>query len=211
MIILVGSQKGGCGKSTTSVNIATILAHRSFDVVIVDADRQSTTANWAMDRATNDTNPTVHCLQKYENIRDTLIDLNHRYEYVIVDAAGRDSRELRTGMVAADILLVPFRPSQPDLDTLANLQEIIIQAKDLNPKLKVFGVITMAPTNPIVNEANEAREYLKDYPEITLLNSSVKDRKVYRDAMSEGLGVVELNNPKATFEMNSLVGEIING
>ncbi|WP_331283457.1 hypothetical protein [Pantoea sp. LMR881] len=31
-----------------------------------------------------------------------------RYEIVVVDTAGRDSRELRTGMTAADILLVPF-------------------------------------------------------------------------------------------------------
>tara|TARA_B100000780_G_C21047355_1_gene420472 strand:- start:435 stop:1070 length:636 start_codon:yes stop_codon:yes gene_type:complete len=211
MIILVGSQKGGCGKSTTSVNIATILAHNKCDVVIVDADRQCTTANWAMDRQANKSLPVVHCVQKYENIRNTLIDLNQRYEYVIVDAAGRDSRELRTGMVAADILLVPFRPSQPDLDTLANLQDIIIQAKDLNPKLTVLGVITMAPTNPIINEANEAREYLRDYPEITLLESTIKDRKVYRDSMSNGYGVIELKNPKAISEMNSLVEEIING
>jgi len=211
MIILVGSQKGGCGKSTTAVNIATILAHNACDVVLVDADRQCTTANWAMDRVSKSILPVVHCVQKYENISSTLIDLKQRYEYVIVDAAGRDSRELRTGMVAADILLVPFRPSQPDLDTIPNLQEIIIQAKDLNPKLKVYGLITMAPTNPIINEESEAREYLDDYPEIVLLSSTIKDRKVYRDAMSEGMGVIELSNPKASTEITNLVKEIING
>jgi chromosome partitioning protein len=45
----------------------------------------------------------------------------------------------------------------------------------------------MAPTNPVINEEAEAREYLQDYPEIHLLNTFVRDRKVYRDAMSEGL------------------------
>ena len=211
MIILVGSQKGGCGKSTTAVNIATILAHNSCDVVLVDADRQCTAANWAADRVSATRLPVVHCVQKYENISSTLLDLKKRYEYIIVDAAGRDSRELRTGMVAADMLLVPFRPSQPDLDTIPNLTEIIIQAKDLNPKLKVYGLITMAPTNPIINEEPEAREYLKDYPEIVLLSSTIKDRKVYRDAMSEGMGVIELANPKASTEITNLVKEIING
>ena len=209
MIILIGSQKGGCGKSTTSVNISAELAGRGHDVVIVDADRQCTSANWAMDRIENPALAKVHCIQKYENIRDTLLDLDQRYEYVIVDAAGRDSRELRTGMTAAHILIVPFRPSQPDLDTLPNMQEIIIQAKDLNPGLKVYGLITMAPTNPIIHEEADARECLMDYPEIKLLSTMIRDRKVYRDAMSDGLSVVEMDNPKAKAEIKKLIEEVL--
>ena len=209
MIVLIGSQKGGCGKSTTAVNICAELAGRGHDVVLVDADRQCTSANWAMDRVEKPALPAVHCIQKYENIRDTLLDLDKRYEYVIVDAAGRDSRELRTGMTAAHILVVPFRPSQPDLDTLPNMQEIIIQAKDLNHNLKVYGLITMAPTNPVIHEETDARECLIDYPEIKLLATMIRDRKVYRDAMSEGLGVVEMDNPKAKMEIKKLVEEIL--
>ena len=209
MIILIGSQKGGCGKSTTAVNISAELAGRGHDVVLVDADRQCTGANWAMDRAENKDLATVHCVQKYDNIRDTLIDLDSRYEYVIVDAAGRDSRELRTGMTAAHILIVPFRPSQPDLDTLPNMQEIIVQAKDLNPNLKVYGLITMAPTNPVIHEEIDARDCLNDYPEINLLDTMICDRKCYRDAMSDGLGVVEMNNPKAKLEIKKLMEAIL--
>ncbi len=208
MIILIGSQKGGCGKSTTAVNICAKLAKDGSDIVLVDADRQSTAANWAMDRAANGSLAVVHCVQKYENIRETLLDLDKRYQYVIVDAAGRDSRELRTGMTAAHILLVPFRPSQPDLDTLPNLQEIITQAKDLNPELVVYALLTMAPTNPVVHEADEAREYLQDYPEIKLLQTIIRDRKVFRDAMSEGMGVVEMSNSKAAQDIISLIREV---
>lgn len=211
MIILIGSQKGGCGKSTTAVNLCAELAGQGHDVVLVDADRQATAANWAMDRADNPALAKVYCVQKYENIRDTLLDLNQRYGYVVADAAGRDSRELRTGMTAAHILIVPFRPSQPDLDTLPNMQDIIIGAKDINPSLKVYGLITMAPTNPIIHEEADARACLDDYPEIHLLTTLIRDRKVYRDAMSDGLGVVEMDNPKAKAEIKSLVGEVLNG
>lgn len=209
MIILIGSQKGGCGKSTTAVNVCAELAGQGRDVVLVDADRQSTAANWAMDRAENPALAKVHCVQKYDNIRDTLLDLDKRYEYVIVDAAGRDSRELRTGMTAAHILVVPFRPSQPDLDTLPNMEEIIVQAKDLNPNLKVFGLITMAPTNPVIQEEADARDCLNDYPQIKLLATMIRDRKVYRDAMSDGLSVVEMDNAKAKSEIKKLVEEIL--
>ena len=208
MIILVGSQKGGCGKSTIAINLSAQLAQSNKDVVLVDADRQSTAARWVEDRSENSKLPKVHCVQKYDNIRDTLLDLSERYEYVIVDAAGRDSRELRTGMTAADILLIPFRPSQADLDTLPHIQEVIVQAKDLNPQLRVLGVLTMAPTNPVINEAKEAQEYLLDFPEVNLLDVTIRDRKVYRDAVSEGKGVVEMDNIKAKAEVNNLVTEI---
>jgi len=208
MIIMLGSQKGGCGKSTVAVNICAALAQRGRDVVLVDADRQCTSANWAMDRGEKNV-PTVHCIQKYENIRDTLKDLDKRYEFVVVDAAGRDSRELRTGMTTAHILIVPFRPSQPDLDTLPKVQDIIEQAKDLNPDLHSFALLTMAPSNPVVNEAREAQEYLSDFPSLTLLKTIIRDRKAYRDAMSEGLGIVEMKNEKARDEIESLMGEIL--
>lgn len=208
MIILLGSQKGGCGKSTTAVNLCAELARTGGDVVLVDADRQGTAARWAQDRQGRQA-PPVHCVQKYDNIRETLFDLDKRYGIVVVDAAGRDSRELRTAMTAAHVLLVPFRPSQPDLDTLPALQEVITGAKDLNPGLRVLGVLTMAPTNPAVNEADEARAYLSDFPEISALRSVIRDRKVYRDAMSEGLGVVEMDNGKARAEIQLLTQEIM--
>ena len=209
MIILYGSQKGGCGKSTGAVNLCVELATHGRDIVLVDADIQSTCARWASDREENEHTPVVPCIQKYGNLRNTLLDLDQRYEFVIVDSAGRDSRELRTGMLAAHIMIVPFRPSQPDLDTLPHLQEVILQALDLNPKLKIYGLISMGPTHYRNSEMSEAREYLTDFPEITPLKTVIYDRKAYRDAMSEGLSVIELSDDKAKSEVKALREELI--
>ena len=41
MVIIIGSQKGGVGKSTIAVNLCTVLAHQGKDVILVDSDRQS--------------------------------------------------------------------------------------------------------------------------------------------------------------------------
>lgn len=209
MIVLIGSQKGGCGKSTTAANISAELARQGKDVMLVDADRQGTASNWISDRNQNTDLPKIHSIQKFDNIHETLTDLAKRYEYVVVDSAGRDSRELRTGMSAADVLIVPFRPSQPDLDTLPALHDIITMALDLNPKLRVNALLTMAPTNPVVNETQDAKIYLADYPVLHLMQTIIRDRKIYRDCMSEGKGVVEMDNGKARGEIQCLVQEIV--
>lgn len=212
-ILLLGAQKGGSGKSTTAVNLCAQLANAGHDVVLLDADRQSTAANWANDRAENPELAKVNCVQKYDNIRPTLLDLNERYAYVVVDTAGRDSRELRTGMTTPDsILIIPFKPSLPDLDTLPFMQKLIIETLDnMNPTLKVYGLLTMAPTNPVIHETEDAKELLKKFIEIELLKTIVRDRKVYRDAMVEGKGIIEMNNPKAKIEIANLMKEILSG
>ena len=210
MIILIGSQKGGCGKSTLCINIAAWIANQGKDIAVLDADLQQSTANWIRDR--DETNlPKVHCIQRYGDIKNTLKDLKNRYDYVIVDVAGHDSKELRTGMLSADILIVPFRPSQFDLDTLPHLSEVIDQAKSFNEKLEVYGLLTLAPTNPSVSEVVEAQDYLNDFPIFKPLKTVIHDRKVYRDVTSEGKGVIESSNEKAKAEINSLMEELMPG
>ncbi len=217
MIILIGGKKGGSGKSTITMNLAAELARQKKDVMIVDTDRQSSTAEWATERIRNQsTLPEIFCVQKYNEIHTTLLDLNKRYEYVLVDTAGRDAPELRSAMIVANKLLIPVRPSQLDLNTIPDIQKIIQESKLVNPNLLTLAVLSMAPTNPIVNEAKEAQEFLAEFPSITLLKTIVRDRKIYRDAVSEGLGVVEINKTsesarKAKKEIQDLAKEIFNG
>jgi len=202
MILLLGSQKGGCGKSTLATNIAAALAHKS-DVVLLDADTQGTSSTWADDRDSQDV-PEVYSFQKFGDIGHAVKDLAGLYDHVVIDAIGRDSKELRTGLLVADVVLCPFRPSQADVDTAEHLAEVVNKAQDLNADMRILGVLALCPTNPLVKEIRDARAYLKDYS-IPVVKPVVYDRKVYRDALSEGLGVVESKNPKAKQEILDLV------
>ncbi|BFL71425.1 ParA family plasmid-partitioning AAA ATPase (plasmid) [Moraxella osloensis] len=208
MIILLGSQKGGCGKSTIAINIACYLANQGKDIVLVDADPQQSSANWVKDRDETDL-PKVHCVQRYGDIKNTLKDLSQRYEYVVVDVAGHDSKELRTAMLVADLLIIPFRPSQLDLDTLPYLTKVIEQASDFNEKLTPYGLLTLAPSNPANQEVLQANDYLQDFLLLKPLATVLHDRKVYRDVLSEGKGVIEANNQKATIELTGLMKELL--
>jgi len=209
MIIVVGSEKGGPGKSTIVTNLAVELARQGKDVVIVDADKQRSAARWHADRVDAGHEPVIAAVEKLGNIYSTLRDLDARYDVVVVDVAGQDSREMRTAMTAAHQMIVVVRPSQLDLDTLPHMSELIEEAKDLNPDLRVRGLITQAPTNPNGSERTDAGEYLADYPLIAPLETVVYERKAYRDVIGEGLSVVEWTNPKARAEIQELAGEVV--
>lgn len=210
MIILIGSEKGGVGKSTLATNISATLAKNGKDVILVDADRQGTSANWAFDRSNTDKKQ-VECVRQYDNIKQTLINLDQRYGYVIVDCQGRDSKELRTGLMAADILITPCRPSQPDLDTIPIILDIFNSALDINEKLQGFCVLTQSPNNPSITEISDAKKYLENYNGIKILDTVIYDRKVYRDAISLGLSVTEMDNEKATLEIEKVILEVLGG
>lgn len=208
--IIIGCNKGGSSKSTTACNLAVALAMTEADVCLVDADRQRSAARWHADRESAAILPGITLVEKYDNIASTLKSLEGRFDYVIVDVAGRNSRELITGAAVADVIVAPHQCSQLDLDTMYELQDQVVRIRDLNPKLKVLAYHTMASTNPVVRDAERQMfvEYLSDLPDIACLESVSYYRKVYKDAMALGKSVLECDNPAAANEVRSLVEEL---
>ncbi|MDO9140248.1 MAG: AAA family ATPase, partial [Methylobacter sp.] len=142
MIILIGNQKGGVGKSTIACNISGMLVNRGHDIILVDSDEQKTTSMWVEDRrAEQPTMVKINSVQKFGDVDDALEDLNKRYEYVIVDAAGRDSRELRSALLVCDIIAMPFRSSAPDLKVLPLMEQMVRNSRRVNNKLRAFAFI----------------------------------------------------------------------
>ena len=216
-ILHIASQKGGSGKTTLAVNIAVALAQQQQDVLLVDADRQiSTTTWWAERQLAHPDKPKIHCVQKYDQIDATLLDLSERYQVVIVDTPGHDSDAMRSAMIVADILIVPFRPSSLDLDTLPSMTHIIKQAGFINSKLHTFAYINSAPTNSKDVDVSYAKATIGQYPCFTVADAVLYDRRVYRDAMPMGLGVLEMTGKSASessarAELNALIKEVCNG
>ncbi|WP_267784965.1 AAA family ATPase [Paenarthrobacter ureafaciens] len=209
MIILVGHLKGGVGKSTLTVNIATELQRQGKDVLILEADPTvRTVSNWAKDREENG-HPRIQCVQQTGNLHSVLKDLDKRYDVVLVDAAGKDSKEMRTAMTAAHVLLAPMQPNQTDLDVTESLVETIEQARDFNPELRVLGLLNRASTHIFATDVKDSRVYLDEYPELPMANTVVYDRGAFQKCMDDGRGVVEMKDRKAMAEIQLLTQEVM--
>ena len=207
MILLCGGEKGGCGKSTLATNIAVHLATQGADVVLVDTDSQPTSARFIERRNVENAQPEVHCVQRTGDVSAALRDLSKRYQIVIVDAGGRDSKEFRTAAAVANLLLTPIKASQADLETLPKVNELVGLARGFNPDLQAYAVLCMAPNNPAIKEVGEAQTLLTEFDQLKLAATVIRDRKVYRDALLSGLGVVEMDNAKAKVEIQNLARE----
>ena len=208
MIIVLGSGKGGCGKSTLATSLAAELA-AAENVCLIDADRQQSSAIWAAERGKSPDAAKVTCLTATgESLRSTLSSSSRRFDHLVVDTAGRDSTELRTALLAADIAIFPFRPSQADLYTLDFVEKLVEDAQKLNPKLDARTVISAAPTTANGTELKGGRRFL-GLSNIPLLNSTISDRKAYRNAYALGLGASESGDVKVRKEIADLTAELI--
>lgn len=210
MIILVGGQKGGTGKSTCAVNLAAMRKKRGHDVILVDADKQSTTSTWAAVRneaSTEDKSINrITCVQKTgKGFIDDVIDLATRYSDVIIDAGGQDSKELRSGLAVAEMFLCPMQPSHADIWTLELINELIEQVTAHNTRLQSFVFLNRVSTHPNLPETEEAGEFLSDFDSFTAIDIVIRERVTFRRALGLGLSVEELEvDEKATKEMLGL-------
>jgi chromosome partitioning protein len=207
MILLIAAEKGGVGKSTLATNLAVHLVHQGVDIVLLDTDGQATAAQFVERRDEVGITPAVPCVQRTGEVASMLRELARRYQLVVVDAGGRDSREMRSAMAVADLLLVPTKASQADLETFPKVNELIGLARGLNPKLKALAVLSIAPSNPVIREVEDARKLLAEFDQLELADTIIRDRKVYRDALLAGKGVTELDNSQARAEIQLLAQE----
>lgn len=211
MIVLIGGEKGGTGKTTIATNLATIRIHKGHDVLLVDTDKQGSASAWSDIRDVRNVTMRIPNIQKFgTNLASDIRDLRGRYEDIIIDAGGRDSVELRAAMTISDIMYIPVQASQFDIWTLSIINDLVAQAKGFNTKLQPYILINRASTNPVINEVTEALSILNDFENLNLSPSIIKERICYRKAAKSGLAIVELENKdiKAIKEITMFYEEV---
>ncbi|WOT06185.1 AAA family ATPase [Shewanella youngdeokensis] len=211
MIILIGGEKGGSGKSCLAQNIAVFLtAECHASVIIVDCDPQRTTADWITTRNNNPKLLNINCVQLYGKIRNDLLSLEQHYDYVIVDCGGQDNLALRASMSVSTHVLMPLRPKRRDLKTVSHMDEIVATCMMINPKMHASFVMTQCPNLPYqISRITAAKEVCKTY-DIHVLDAMTYSRDIYDDSEESGLSVLEIDpKGKAADEIRRIACEML--
>jgi chromosome partitioning protein len=208
MIVLFGGQKGGTGKSTISINVSALLASQGKDILVVDGNAtQGTISNWCERRESTDL-PQLTYVEKSGNLYKTLDSLRDKYDHVIVDTGGQDSKEFRTAMLAADILITPIYPNQADAETLVYLSTLVEQAQEMNSELKAYVVFSKVHSNPKVKAVRDTRKLIGNLERFHVLDSKTVTRVSYSDSIAAGASAAEMGDKKAAIEIENLVKEV---
>lgn len=216
-IILIGNPKGGIGKSTSAVQVAVGRAIQGKDVLLVNADRQSSSSKAIARRDEAGLTPSV-TLVAYpdgEQLRTQVLRQAGKYDDVIIDSGGRDSSALRHAMMIADVMLVPIAPGNFELDSLEDeLVPLIneIQASRGDNPLPIYAYLNMAEANKFSSDNLNTRRSIESFPELQLLDLNIVKRKAIATASTTGLSVREMKTKdfKAVKEIDALLAALFN-
>ena len=212
MIIVCANVKGGTGKSCLAQNLAVYLqVIAGKKVLLVDGDPQETTADWIQERRESGKLADIRFAKMTGDIYNDLLDMEDKFDAVIVDCGGHDSKTMRYALTAATHALIPFRPKRRDLKLLPQMEEIISTVKTVNTDCKFVSVINQAP--PLPSQAYrimQAKEACASF-DLPTLNTVIMTRNIYDDADEEGSSIFEMAtvDKKAIAEITALAKEFI--
>ena len=191
MITVIGSLKGGSGKSTTSFNLAVWLLTQDFTTAIFDLDPQQTLTDTAECRAEDDLQPAMEVFNPRTRIKEKLLEADKNYTEVLVDIGNSNMNAAKIAYTVADRIIVPVLPSQSDVWSLQRFLKIL-DSVDTKSAVEIVVFVNRGDTHHAVMETRETLAVLKQLPGVTVVPRLLSQRLGFRRSFSEGMGIFEL-------------------
>ena len=206
MIISITSLKGGVGKSTISQNLAVCFAHMGYRTAIIDTDTNDSSVRWSGLRDEDLPPVTVVGIKDAKALQKNIKSLSDDYEMIIIDGTPSLDKLVSTIILLGDIVLIPIRPSGMDIWATEKFLEKYEDAKILKEEIPAYFILNQFNNRNVFSK--ESKDVLDDL-EIGMLESTVKSRQAYVEAVVAGRGVYEYKDGKAKEEIIALANEII--
>lgn len=176
-IIAIVSQKGGSGKTTLAVHIATRAAQAGHESCVIDTDPQATAAVWSDWRGdflpVVVTSPPARLARTIESAKKNGVD------FVVIDTPPHADASAREAIKVADIVLVPTKPRAFDLAALEPIADLVSYAK--KPSFVVLNSVPAGATVLTEDARVTAREMGLDICPVTL-----GDRAAFHRSSAKG-------------------------
>lgn len=187
MITVIANLKGGTGKSTVTFNLAVWLRSADRKAAVIDLDPQRTLSDAAALRMEEGIEPSV----QVEAGTFPDVSLPEDVEEIVIDVGTADLESFKQAIMIADRILIPVTPSQADIWSTQRFVGFLNKNTHGNPPESIT-FLNRVDTNKTSQASDEAAAALNALPGVQLMPQRLPDRAVFRDSLSEGLAVFEL-------------------
>jgi chromosome partitioning protein len=184
--ITIAQQKGGSGKTTLAVTLATALLARGQRVALLDTDPQGSLGRWFMARRTlpGHTDEALEfSTASAWGVAYEVEKLARSADVVIVDTPPKADADLRPALRAADLVLVPVATSQVDLWATEGVLDLC--RRESRP-----AAIVMTRARPGTRLGDAVSAAARDM-DAELLDTPLGNRIAYAETLGLGLGAAE--------------------
>jgi chromosome partitioning protein len=201
--IVVLNPKGGCGKSTLTVNLSGYLASRGNTVAIMDFDPQGSSMRWLKLRPGN--SAPIHGIAAFDvrssTTRSWQLQVPNHIRYLVVDSpASVPAENLAELTSGAHAILIPILPSDIDVHAASQLMKDLLLIAKVSRRMGRIGVV-----------ANRVRENTLAYRKLMrFLNSLsislvgvLRDSQHYVHSAERGLSIHEMHSARVQQDTES--------
>jgi chromosome partitioning protein len=190
--IVVLNPKGGSGKTTIAINLASYLASHQQRPVLMDFDPQGSSLRWVRKRQPSQ--PAVHAIAAFEKDTRTTRAFQLRVPdtatHVIVDTpAALDPRQLPEMTRDADKILVPVLPSDIDIHACSRcIRDLLLVAKIRRDENRLGVIANRVRRNTLTYQSLIRFLHTLSIPIV----ATIRDSQSYVRAAELGIGVHEM-------------------
>ncbi|MXS77961.1 ParA family protein [Nitrosomonas sp. JL21] len=212
--IVFASSKGGAGKTTAAIVLASELSQHNTTITLIDADPNQHSAKWAQ----KDGCPTnIKLIEKSteETIIEDIDTAQEKTAFVLVDLEGTASMAVASAISRADLVITLCQGSQDDADEAAKTIKLVNrQAKVLNRAIPY--AVLMTRTNPAITPRT-LKHIMNEFHAagVEIFKTSLIDREAFRAIRSFGGTIHDLDPAqvsgveKAVSNAHALAVEVI--
>jgi chromosome partitioning protein len=190
--IVFASPKGGAGKSTSAVVLATELAGQGASLTIIDADPNRPVSRWA-NRPGKPSSLTVIADVTEDAILDRIDQASRQTAFVIVDLEGTASLMVGYAISRADLVVIPTQGSLLDAAEAVKAIRLVRNMEKTAGKTIPTAILFTRTSAAIRPRSLQAIEVELAQSGVRVLETQMHERDAFRAIFSFGGSLADLD------------------
>lgn len=213
-VISIANAKGGSGKTTAAVLLATEFVQRGARTALLDCDDLKLAAGWARAAALADRLTLLDAIAA-SNLAGYLKTLRASHDHIVIDLSGARDALVALAAGLSDLVLVPVQGCAMDSRGAAHVLELV-DLVSANARMPINRAVVLSRVNPLVTtRALRNVKTVLDAAKIPVVGTPVIERSAFRDMFETGGTLYSMNGgrvsnlDKAVTNAQAFAGDVL--